>query len=295
MTDYDQVLKAFAGCDALVHMAAIPAPFSHPDHEVHNNNVVGSYNALRAAVENGIMRICQASSVNAIGLSFSRAAHFDYFPLDEKHPNYSEEPYGLSKWICEAQADTFARRYEDIRIASMRFHLVIDSREKAGSYFNFLTPEAAKHLWAYTLYDAAARACLMSLEADYKGHEVFYIVAPDTTFDMPTKRPRGPVLPRRARSPATSAATGASSRRPRPSGCWAGSTTAEAEQAFATVCRSSRALRLRTISDDEWFGKSLPRAGFPLSGRRATSSGVSFSMRRCSEGSPSAALGPSST
>ena len=26
----------------------------------------------------------------------------------------------------------------------------------------------------------------MSLEADFKGHEVFYIVAPDTTFDMPT-------------------------------------------------------------------------------------------------------------
>ena len=187
MTDYDQVLKAFAGCDALVHMAAIPAPFSHPDHEVHNNNVVGSYNALRAAVENGIMRICQASSVNAIGLSFSRAPRFDYFPLDENHPHYHEEPYGLSKWICEQQADTFARRYEDIRIASMRFHLVIESREKAGTYFNFLTPEAAKHLWAYTLYDAAARACLMSLEADYKGHEVFYIVAPDTTFDMPTK------------------------------------------------------------------------------------------------------------
>jgi UDP-glucose 4-epimerase len=186
MTDYDQVVKAFAGCDALVHMAAIPSPFRHPDHEVHNNNVVGSYNALRAAVENGIMRICQASSVNAIGLSFSRAAHFDYFPVDEKHPSHNEEPYGLSKEICELQGDSFARRYEDIRIASMRFHLVTDARETAAKHFNFLTPEAAKHLWAYTLYDAAARACLLSLTADYKGHEAFYIVAPDTTFDMPT-------------------------------------------------------------------------------------------------------------
>ena len=130
------MLAAFAGCDALIHMAAIPQPFKHPDHIVHNNNVVGSYNALRAAVERGIMRICQASSVNAIGLSYSRAPRFDYFPLDEEHPNYTEEPYGLSKWICEQQADTFARRYEDIRIASMRFHWVVPDRATAGSWFN---------------------------------------------------------------------------------------------------------------------------------------------------------------
>ena len=84
-------------------MAAIPAPGHHPDHEVHNNNVMGSYNALRAAVEVGIQRVCQASSVNATGLAYSRWPHFDYFPLDEEHPTYNEDPYSLSKWICEEQ------------------------------------------------------------------------------------------------------------------------------------------------------------------------------------------------
>src|SRR3712207_4458446 len=72
ITDYDGLLRAMSGCDALIHMAAIPSPFRDPDHVVHNNNVVGSYNALRGAVEHGIMRICQASSVNALGLSYSR-------------------------------------------------------------------------------------------------------------------------------------------------------------------------------------------------------------------------------
>src|SRR5262245_56067116 len=80
MSAYDKLAAAFAGCDAVVHMAAIPSPFHLPDHVVHNNNVVGSYNALRAAVENKIWRICQASSVNAIGLSYSRTWHFDYLP-----------------------------------------------------------------------------------------------------------------------------------------------------------------------------------------------------------------------
>ena len=173
--------------ELLIHMAAIPSPFRDPDHVVHNNNVVGSYNALRAAVENGIMRICQASSVNALGLSFSREGHFDYLPLDEEHPTYNEEPYGLSKWICEAQADSFARRYEDIRIASMRFHYVVPDKAIAVEAYNAETAEIAKHLWAYTLIGAAARACLLSLTADFTGHEAFYIVAPESTIEKPSR------------------------------------------------------------------------------------------------------------
>jgi nucleoside-diphosphate-sugar epimerase len=184
--DYERLVDAFSGCDALIHMAAIPSPRGHPDHIVHNNNVVGSYNALRAAVEHGIMRICQASSVNAIGLSFSRAPRFDYFPIDEEHPNYSEEPYSLSKWICEQQADSFARRYPGVRIASMRFHWVVPERAVAASRFGIADTQVAKHLWAYTRFDAAARACLLSLDALFEGHEAFYIVAPDTCIDVPS-------------------------------------------------------------------------------------------------------------
>jgi len=41
----------------------------------------------------------------------------------------------------------------------------------------------ARHLWGYVLLTEAARACLLSLTAPLHGHEVFYIVAPDTTSD----------------------------------------------------------------------------------------------------------------
>jgi len=51
VTNYPDFERALRGSDALVHLAAIPSPFRDPDHEVHNNNVVGSYNALRAAAE----------------------------------------------------------------------------------------------------------------------------------------------------------------------------------------------------------------------------------------------------
>jgi UDP-glucose 4-epimerase len=186
VSDYERLRELFVGCDALIHMAAIPAPGRLPDHVIHNSNVTGSYNAMRAAIENGIKRICQGSSVNAIGLKYSRKPRFDYLPVDEKHPNYSEEPYSLSKWICETQADCFARRYEDISIASMRFHWVVPDRATAGAAFNIEDGKEIHHLWAYSRFDSAARACLLSLTAEFKGHEAFYILARDTTSDTPS-------------------------------------------------------------------------------------------------------------
>ena len=82
MADYAGVRDALAGCDRLVHFAGIPGPDEHEEHDVHNNNVVASYNALLGAVAVGIPRIVLASSVIAIGATWSRAPHFDYFPVD---------------------------------------------------------------------------------------------------------------------------------------------------------------------------------------------------------------------
>ena len=186
VADYDALVAAFAGCDAMIHMAAIPHPMKDPNHVVHNNNVVGSYNALRAAVENNILRICQASSVNAIGQAYSRVPRYDYFPVDEAHPNYAEDPYSLSKWICEQQGDAFARRYEGISIASLRFHWVLPDRAFAAQHYRNLDWKPDKHLWAYTRRDAAADACLLAVQTDLRGHEVFYIVASDTAHPAPS-------------------------------------------------------------------------------------------------------------
>src|SRR5210317_1582909 len=64
--DYERLAEVISDCDALIHLAAITGPGRDPDHVVHNTNVVSSYNALRAASQVGIQRVCQASSINAI-------------------------------------------------------------------------------------------------------------------------------------------------------------------------------------------------------------------------------------
>lgn len=185
LADYADTVAAFEGCDALIHLAAISGPGHHPDHIVHDNNVVASYHALRAAVDAGIKRICQASSINAIGGRFSRKPLYDYFPVDERHPTYAEDPYSLSKWICEQQADSVARRF-DVTIASLRLHGVVEHRDDTVPWLE--TPDVIeRQLWGYTSRAAAARAFILGVTASFEGHEVCYIVAPDTMVDTPSE------------------------------------------------------------------------------------------------------------
>jgi len=186
MRDFGQFVASIRGCEALIHLAAIRGPFSHPDQVVYADNTLSSYNALHAAATLGIKRVCLASSINAIGGAFSRSPRYDYFPVDEQHPTYAEEPYGLSKWVLEQQADAFARRYEWMSIASLRLHMLISTREEAVQDTAGMDVYAIRHLWAYTLFSEANRACLLSLTADFTGHEVFYITAPNSAAAQPS-------------------------------------------------------------------------------------------------------------
>jgi UDP-glucose 4-epimerase len=179
-TCYEALEDAMGGCNAIIHLAAHPSPHGYPDHQIHNENVVSSYNVLSAAAALGISRVCLASSVNAIGGAFSRAPRYDYFPVDEQHPTYAEDPYSLSKWICEAQGDMFARRDPGMTIASLRFHALVHDYEDGVRIASNRGDASVRDLWGYTSFESAARACLLAITAEFHGHEVFYIVAPRT-------------------------------------------------------------------------------------------------------------------
>jgi nucleoside-diphosphate-sugar epimerase len=178
--DFGQFVASVRGCDALIHLAAHRSPLHMIDHVVYADNTVSSYNALSAAATLGINRVCLASSINAIGGAFSRAPRYDYFPIDEQHPTYAEDAYSLSKWVLEQQADAFARRYEGMRIASLRFHALVEQRQVAADMAQRWGIMVSRHLWAYTSLKSASLACLLALTADFSGHEVFYIVAGQT-------------------------------------------------------------------------------------------------------------------
>ncbi len=186
LSEADALRRLFAGFDALVHLAAIPNPIGHAPETVFANNAVTSYNALLAAAEAGVRRVCMASSINAIGGAFSRRARYDYLPVDESHPSYNEDAYSLSKWVGEAQADSIARLHADMTISSLRFHGLTKRAERSDATLQDVPPErrvrVVNHLWAYTDIDSAAIAVEKTLHASFGGHQAFFIVAPRTIF-----------------------------------------------------------------------------------------------------------------
>ncbi|TFK40024.1 hypothetical protein BDQ12DRAFT_680232 [Crucibulum laeve] len=178
LTDFDAALKLLAGCDGVIALAALRNP---TDYKVatHNNNVVISWNTLRACAELGINHIAQASSVNVMNMAYSKTQHHESFPIDETQPCLPDEPYGLSKVIMETQADTIVRRYPSLRVASLRLHYSVPDWTVAYS-----SDEKRKNdLWGYVQEDSAADAFLLAVTDEsgkWSGHEPFFIVAPST-------------------------------------------------------------------------------------------------------------------
>lgn len=186
LNDLQALTEAVRDCHAVIHLAAFPGPYGQPPGVVYANNTLISYNVLYATSALGIRHVCLASSVNAVGGLGSRTGHFDYFPVDEKHPTYNEDDYSLSKWILEQQADSFARRFPHMTISSLRFHALPDQPPQLQHSFDSADAPVARNLWGWTLISEAARACELAIRASYFGHEVFFIIAPTTISDIPT-------------------------------------------------------------------------------------------------------------
>ena len=197
MADLGQVVGALAGADAVVHLAAIPHPFSHPDEVVFRNNVGATYHALQAAMTLGIRRAVIASSVSAYGMAWAQPSFPPlYAPVDEAHPFLAKDPYALSKEVDERTAEMFARRC-GMTVLACRFHWVAEPGEARRAALDpAATPDQnANNLWGYLDARDAARAVRLGLAADIDGFVPVNLAAADTLRPEPTEELIRQVLP----------------------------------------------------------------------------------------------------
>ena len=190
VTDYGQVVAAATGAGAIVHMAAIPNPIWRPEHEVFRINMTANWNVLQAAEVHAVPKVVLASSINAVGASFAPAVPREYFPIDERLPTKAADAYAQSKWLGEEMAEAFVRR-RPVQIASLRFH-GLWTRERQADWnadpANRVDGERqARNFWSWADVGEAADSCLLAIEADWPGHEAFFINADDTVLDEPTE------------------------------------------------------------------------------------------------------------
>lgn len=199
LEDAGQVYGALArsGADAVIHMGTIPSPRHQPGYVTYLNNVMSTYHVLEAAAELGLEAVCLPSSINAMGASYQDVPiDVEYLPVDEAHPTTPRDPYGIAKRVIEVTADGFGRDANaPLTIGSLRYPWVADGEELDSSFARRdrtlesgvpVVGGGMQELFAYVHVDDAAAAARRVIEANFDGHETFWIVADDTTMETST-------------------------------------------------------------------------------------------------------------
>jgi nucleoside-diphosphate-sugar epimerase len=191
LTDYGQVLDAMSGVqerysrvDALVHLAAIPAPGLVPDHQTFINNMSCTWNVVSAARRVGVTNIVWASSETVLGLPFETPP--PYIPVDENYAPRPESTYSLVKTLEEAMAVQLCRWNPALKMIGLRFSNVMAPTDYAR-FPSFEDDPASRkwNLWGYIDARDGAQAVRLAIESGLTGTEVFIIANADTVMSRP--------------------------------------------------------------------------------------------------------------
>ena len=180
LTDYGQVNEALTGADAVVHLAAIPAPGLRPPAETFRINSLSTYNVFAAAEAHHLRRVVWASSETVLGLPFDTPPLFA--PIDETIEPRPESSYALSKLAAETMAAQFARR-TGIAFVGLRISNIMEPEDYAAFPSYWGDAQLRKwNLWGYVDCRDVAQAARRALTADVTGADVCIVAAADTVM-----------------------------------------------------------------------------------------------------------------
>lgn len=173
--------------DALVHLAALLPPKGAPEHDIFRVNVLGTYNVFRLAAQNRITKVIFMSSDSVLGFTFSkRFTKPQYVPIDEKHPTFAHDTYGLSKLLGEQMARSFSFE-TDATVFCLRPPWVWVPEETERYLGLIQHPEEWAHgLWAYIVVEDLCTAVekLIRYEGT-PGCYTFFVAANDIGAPLP--------------------------------------------------------------------------------------------------------------
>jgi nucleoside-diphosphate-sugar epimerase len=185
LTDYGETVDALKGADAVVHLAAIPAPGLKPDELTFRVNTTSTYNVFAAAPLLELRRVVWASSETVLGLPFERERP-RYAPIDEEHPPLPEFSYALSKLVSEEMARQFSR-WNGIPYVGLRFSNVMEPHDYERFPGFWADAQLRRwNLWGYVDARDVAQSCRLALEADIAGADSFIVAAADTVMNRPS-------------------------------------------------------------------------------------------------------------
>lgn len=178
------VQDAIRGCDAVVHLAAVPSvPRSIADPvTTHEANATGTLNVLLAARDAGASRVVFASSSSIYGATAE-------LPKRESLKPLPISPYAVSKLAAESYCRSFFDVYA-LETVALRYFNVFGPRQDPQSEYAAVIP---KFIWAFrngeppvifgdgeqsrdfTYVDNAVDANVAALQADGVGGRVYNV------------------------------------------------------------------------------------------------------------------------
>lgn len=114
LKDYDAIRQITKDVDVVFHLASlisIPYSYLHPRENV-ETNIMGTFNVLMAAKDNGVEKIVHTSTSEVYGTA-------KYVPIDENHPLQGQSPYSASKIGADKMAESFHLSFE-LPVATIR-------------------------------------------------------------------------------------------------------------------------------------------------------------------------------
>ena len=186
LTDFGQTIGALSSADAVVHLAAIPAPNILTDAETFRINTMSTYNVFAGAIELGLERVVWASSETLIGIPLEDQPP-EFAPIDETHPRLPQFHYALSKLLGEEMAGQF-NRWHGTPFVGLRISNIMQPDDYTERFPGFWDDPRIRawNLWGYVDHRDVALACFRALVADMSGSEDFLIAAGDTCMTTPS-------------------------------------------------------------------------------------------------------------
>ncbi len=180
LADAGQALEVLRDAEAVVHLAAIPAPEIRSEAETFRINALSTYNVFAAAAAHGLQRVVWASSETVLGLPFDLPPAFA--PIDESIEARPESSYALSKLVGETMAVQLHRR-SGIPVVGLRISNIMEPDDYARFPGYWTDPMIRRwNLWGYVDARDVAQACRRGLEAPVAEAEVCIVAAADTVM-----------------------------------------------------------------------------------------------------------------
>ncbi len=188
LLDPESLKSAFTGAEMVIHVAAIPNPYQAPAPVIMATNVMGTFNALEAALAVGARRFINTSSDCAMGIVFAKGRRIpDYLPLDEEHPLRPEDVYGLSKKLAEELCRSYACRGAIETVTLRPTWVWNEATCKSHSHLLQSAGNPGRNFWSFIDPRDAAMAYRLVLEAERLPHDVYFVAAEYTFDTLPTR------------------------------------------------------------------------------------------------------------